>query len=416
MARVLGTKLLLPLIVAALVLAFVFTRVGDAISDKTVTAHFSRAVSVYVGTDVRILGVNVGKVTSVTPEGDSVRVEMSYDGKYDLPADAKAVIVTPTLVADRFIQLTPVYTSGTVMADDADIALPETAVPVELDRIYASLRDLTATLGPNGVNADGTLNHLVQAGAQALKGQGKRGNAMIRNLAAAAQTFGDNSGDLFDTVSQLARFTTTLGQNDRLVRAFVTDLADVSAQLAGERGQLQLLLRSVANAVGTVEGFVKNNRKALVTDVEKLTRVVTNINSERSSLDTALNVAPVAMGNLVLAYNVASGSVGSRIGISGNLFDADGFLCGIVQQSALPTASKSLACQLFKTLLTPVENQLPTIPPASPNKQAQDPAKHPTARAPTAPRTHAPRSRAQAPSSYTSEHASLSELLGGGGR
>ncbi len=35
---------------------------------KTVTAHFPRAVSVFEGTDVRVLGVNVGKVTAVIPE------------------------------------------------------------------------------------------------------------------------------------------------------------------------------------------------------------------------------------------------------------------------------------------------------------------------------------------------------------
>ncbi|NGZ99887.1 MCE family protein [Nocardioides sp. W3-2-3] len=71
---------------------------------RTVTAHFPRAVSVYAGSDVRVLGVNVGKVTAVIPEGNSVRVEMEYDAAYKIPADAKAVIVTPTLVADRFVQ------------------------------------------------------------------------------------------------------------------------------------------------------------------------------------------------------------------------------------------------------------------------------------------------------------------------
>jgi ABC-type transporter Mla subunit MlaD len=53
---------------------------------KTVTAHFPRAVSVYKGTDVRILGVTVGRVTSVVPSGNAVRVEMEYDASYKIPA------------------------------------------------------------------------------------------------------------------------------------------------------------------------------------------------------------------------------------------------------------------------------------------------------------------------------------------
>ena len=48
---------------------------------------------------------------------------------------------------------------------------------------------------------------------------------MIRNLSEAASTFGDGSGDLFDTVTSLARFTQVLATNDKVVRAFMKDLA-----------------------------------------------------------------------------------------------------------------------------------------------------------------------------------------------
>lgn len=358
-----------------LVTALWFFAVRDEAQSKTVTAHFPRAVSIYAGSDVRILGVNVGRVTAVVPEGNSVRVDMEYDAKYDVPADAKAVIVTPTLVADRFVQLTPAYQDGDkLMADGADIALPDTGVPVELDRIYASLRDLSDALGPNGVNKDGTLNHVLAAGSHALKGKGALGNQMLTNLAAAAETFGKGSGPLFDTVSQLAEFTTTLAQNDKFVRAFIKDLAGVSSQLASERTEIQQTLAAVADAVGTVKNFVHDNRDALVTDVQRLTRVMQTINSEKSSVDTALDIAPTAIGNLALAYNAKTGTIGSRIGISGNVWDTDGFLCAVVQQAGLPGKSADLACSLFKQLLEPVENQVPTIPPGNGRQAAGSPS------------------------------------------
>lgn len=350
-----------------LVSGIYFFAVEDDTETKTVTAHFPRAVSVYEGTDVRILGVNVGRVTAVTPEGDSVRVEMEYAAAYDVPADAKAVIVTPTLVADRFVQLTPAHQPGDrVMADGADIALPDTGVPVELDRIYASLRDLSEALGPNGVNKDGTLDHVLRAGARALDGRGRLGNDMLEQLSAAAETFGEGSGPLFETVTELATVTTALAQNDRFVRAFIKDLAGVSAQLADERTEIRQALASVASAVGTVKGFVKDNRAALVADVEKLTRVMQTINSEKSSIDTALRVAPTAIGNLALAFDNQTGTIGSRIGISGNVWDADAFLCAVVQNSHVPRPTADLACGLFKQLLEPAEHRLPTVPPATP--------------------------------------------------
>ena len=269
--------------------------------------------------------------------------------------DAPLKIIAATFQKNPFTILS--------LADGADIALPDTGVPVELDRIYRSLRDLSQALGPNGVNRDGTLDNLLRAGDEALSGQGERGNRMIRELSAAATTFGEGSGDLFDTVTELATFTGTLAENDRLVRAFLQDLTGVSADLADERQEISAALAAVARAVGSVEDFVGDNREALVTDVEKLTRVVKNLDSERDSLDTALTVAPVAMGNLALAFNNESNSIGSRIGIGGNVWDADGFLCGIVQQAGLPRVSADLACELFEMLLEPVTTQLPFIPP-----------------------------------------------------
>ena len=354
--------------VAVILLAATFFLVKQPDEKKTVTAHFPRAVSVYKGTDVRILGVNVGRVTAVTPEGNSVRVEMEYDPDVQLPKGAQAVVVTPTLIADRFVQITPVYTKGPALADDADIALPDTGVPVELDRIYASIRELSEALGPNGVNNDGTLNHLLEAGANALDGQGQRGNDMLRELSAAAATFGEGAGPLFDTVAELATFTNTLATNDELVRAFIKDLAGVSSSLVSERVQIQRALAAVADSVGTVKTFVQSNRKALVTDIEKLTRVMKTINSERDSLNTALDVAPVAINNLVLAYNSPTGTVGSRIGIQGNLWGADDLLCAIVQQSDMPKVSKDLACTIFKQLIEPVTSNVPS--PRSSAKQA----------------------------------------------
>ena len=50
-----------------------------------------------------------------------MKISFWYDARYKVPADAKAAILSPTLVTSRAIQLTPAYTGGPVMADDAVI-------------------------------------------------------------------------------------------------------------------------------------------------------------------------------------------------------------------------------------------------------------------------------------------------------
>src|SRR3546814_8991290 len=126
-----------------------------------------------------------------------------------------------------------------------------------------------------------------------------------------------------------------------------SDVCSSDLDLAEERDELEAALTEVAGAIGTVESFVEDNREALSTDVEKLTRVIKNIASEKDSMDLALTAGPVGIGNLVLAFDDKSGAIGSRFGFQGNVADADGFVCALVPQSKLPKAPKAPACTPF---------------------------------------------------------------------
>ena len=97
------------------------------------SAYFDNSNGIFVGDDVRILGVPVGRIEKIEPQPERVKISFWYDGKYKVPADAKAAILSPTLVTSRAIQLTPVYTGGPAMDDGAVIPQERTAVPVEWD-------------------------------------------------------------------------------------------------------------------------------------------------------------------------------------------------------------------------------------------------------------------------------------------
>ncbi len=100
-----------------------------------VVGYFTSAVGLYPGDEVRIVGVPVGKIDSIEPRAGDVKITMSIDDGVKLPADAKALIISPNLVSSRFIQLAPAYTGGPAMADGAGIGLDRTAVPVEWDEV-----------------------------------------------------------------------------------------------------------------------------------------------------------------------------------------------------------------------------------------------------------------------------------------
>jgi phospholipid/cholesterol/gamma-HCH transport system substrate-binding protein len=302
---------------------------------RHVRAEFVRAVGLYKGSDVRILGVKVGEVTAVRPAGDRVVVDMTYDDAYSVPADAKAVVVSPSVVSDRYVQLTPVYRSGPKLADDARIRLSDTAVPVELDRIFSSLDDLDVALGPQGANSSGALTRLLAVGADNLDGEGTKINRTLTDFSQAISTLSTKRDDLFGTVRNLQVFTTALAGSDSQVRAFNSDLASVADQLAGEREELALALKNLAIALGEVASFVKENRKNLTADIAGLADVTGVLAKQKDALAEVLDAGPVALSNLQNAYNPASGTLDTRDNVQ-QLDDPGLFLCSLLTSLGQP--------------------------------------------------------------------------------
>lgn len=315
-----------------------------------VTGMFSRAVGLYPGSDVRVLGVPIGTVTSVTPKGDQVAVEFEYDAAVKVPATAKAAVVAPSLVSDRYIQLFPAYTSGPVMGTGATIALDRTAVPVELDRIQQSLDDLMVALGPEGANKNGALSRLLDTGAKNLEGQGTAIHDTNRDLSLALQTLAGGKNDLFSTVKNLQSFTTTLATNDVQVRRLNADLASVSDQLAGERGDLAAMLKNLAVALNETSTFVRDNRAVIKTDIAQLTAVTTTVARQRDALAEVLKNAPAAASNLQIAYNPTSGTLDTRNNAA-QLHDPALLLCALING---PTGTGNTdLCKSLQTALKP---------------------------------------------------------------
>jgi phospholipid/cholesterol/gamma-HCH transport system substrate-binding protein len=295
---------------------------------KTLTAHFARTVGLYVHSDVRVLGVRIGEVTGIHPEGASVRVDMQYDAKYKLPANAGAVVVSPSIVSDRYVQVTPVWRSGPALPSSYELSLDRTAVPVELDQIYGAIDELDVALGPNGANRNGALSRLLDVGAQNLKGNGQLLNTTLADLSKAVQTLATSRNDLFGTVDNLQIFTTTLANSDRTVRQFNTDLADVAAQLAGERQDLGTAVRELSLALGEVATFVRDNKAGLTANIRDLASITGTLVKQRTALEEFLDNSAVALGNLQLAYNPTSGTLDTRDNNS-NQTSPNGLLCGL---------------------------------------------------------------------------------------
>ncbi len=345
-------RLLVPLVVLGFVVAAAVSVLGGTTA-RTVVAHFPRTISVYEGSDVRVLGVPVGTVTRVEPTGTDVEVTMTYDEEVKLPADAKAVIIAPSVVGDRYVQLTPAYSgTGEVLADGAELSVDQTSEPLELDQIYDSLDRLNVALGPRGANRTGALSDLLSVTADNFGGQGTTFRQTIKDFSRLSATLAGNSDELFGSVEALGGFMATLAENDQTVRQFNQSLADVSTMLEGEREELVAATRNLSVALNAVKGFVEENKDSLSRNISGLNRVSKVLVRQRAALDEILRVAPGALNNLALTYNPQAGTLDTRanFGQSIDQLEADpaALLCGFVGQ----VESSGQACDTITELLS----------------------------------------------------------------
>jgi phospholipid/cholesterol/gamma-HCH transport system substrate-binding protein len=326
------------------------------------TVYFPGALGLYAGDEVRVLGVPVGEVDSVTPDGPRVRVDLRYDADVPVPANAGAAIVAQTLVTARFVQLTPAYTGGPVLAEGAVIPEQRTVVPVEWDQVKDQVSKLAQALGPGGANRDGALSELVQAGADVGRGQGTKFRETIAALSSAVDTLSQSRGDLFGTVRNLQVFVTALRSSDELVDEFTRRLASVSTILNDNRTSLAAALADLDQAAGQVADFVQRNRDGLRTSVDDLGQVTSVLASQRSRLENILHTAPTALSNFYNIYDPASGSLTGALAASNIQSPAEMVCSGIAAASSTtPEQANSQCKQYLGPLLNLVATNYPPV-------------------------------------------------------
>src|SRR5246127_1378200 len=201
-AGIIGSLVLAVGLVAAVVGAQLYKR----LTNNTVVAYFPETNALYAGDKVVIMGIRVGGIDKIEPVGDKMKVTFHYSNKYKVPANAQAVILNPTLVASRSIQLEPPYKGGPVLADNAVISEDRTQVPVEWDDLRNNITHIIDNLGPTKDQPKGPFGDIIESYADGLAGKGKQINNTLDSLSTALTTLDEGRGDFFSVVPRLGLF------------------------------------------------------------------------------------------------------------------------------------------------------------------------------------------------------------------
>jgi phospholipid/cholesterol/gamma-HCH transport system substrate-binding protein len=239
-------------------------------------ADFPEAVLLAKEADVRLAGVNIGKVksTSLGPGGHTTRAEMEIDSRFaPIKADTRAILRQKSLLGETYVELTPGQPDTRALPDGGTLARANVDDTVELDEVFRTFDPRTrryfqewlhdsgiASIGSFGQDLNDSLGNAApffEHGAQLLR--------PLANQQLALRRVVRDTGRVFDAVSR---------ENGQL-RGLVTNgeatfsaLASRDDALADTFQILPTFLRETRATAERLERFARNT-DPLVQDLQQ---------------------------------------------------------------------------------------------------------------------------------------------------
>jgi phospholipid/cholesterol/gamma-HCH transport system substrate-binding protein len=315
------------------------------VEKNTYSAYFAETNGLFVGDEIRILGVTVGVVDKIEPQPTSSKVTFSVDKQYSVPADARAAILSPSLVTSRAIQLVPAYSAGPKLSPDASIPLNRTAVPVEWDDFRKQLEKLTDALQPTAPGGVNSVGEFINSAADNLRGEGDTARDTVIKLSEAISALGDHADDIFSTVRNLQLLVSALYSSSDLLASFNQNLASVTTVLSNTPNEVANAVKGLDQALADVRDFLTENREAMGVTFDRLGSVTTALNDSRGDIKQILHIAPTVFQNFLNIYQPAQSAMTGIIALN-NFADIPQWIC-----SSIEAASRARLARVSKLCL-----------------------------------------------------------------
>ncbi|QIS13040.1 MCE family protein [Nocardia arthritidis] len=189
-------------------------------STDSFSADFTDASGLKTGDDVRMFGVQVGKVSAIDLVGATARV--TFTVQRDRPVyDASVLAIRyQTLTGQRYLDIQQPAQPTARLGGGAHIAEAKTIPSFDITQLFNGLQPVIAQFSPAALNQ------------------------FTESILAVIQGNGSGIGPALDAIDKLSRYAT---DRQAVITALVANLSDISAQIGGKSPNLKVLLRGIAD-------------------------------------------------------------------------------------------------------------------------------------------------------------------------
>jgi phospholipid/cholesterol/gamma-HCH transport system substrate-binding protein len=292
---------------------FVWTQFGGSIpyapQGYRVKALFSETGLLVPNADVRIAGVNVGKVANVQARGVNSLVTMDVHPAYaPIPRNTLAILREKTLLGEAYVELSTGSKASGTLPDEGTIPNSQIAKTQQLDQVLASFNTPTQH----------NLQKLLIGTGEALAGRGEDLNAAIGNLgplvdqlSAVVGVLNDQSGNLRSLIANGSTVLNTLGDRSSDLQSLVTAGDQLFSTTATEDTALTrtvnalspflVALRTTLGTLNTTLGIAKPSLAALRPVAPLLTPALRELSAVTGPALSTIKAAPALLSAAKLA-------------------------------------------------------------------------------------------------------------------
>ena len=262
-------------ILATALLAMTILNV-DTEPTRSYSAVFTDAANVVAGDEVRMAGVRVGTVKSVSLyDGHEAKIGFSVAKTVAMTDRTEIQIRYRNLIGQRYLAVVPAA-GGRALAPGTTIPATRTEPALNLTTLFNGFRPLLQGLNPADVNK------LSYELVQVLQGEGGTVDTLFHRVGSLTNTLADRDTLIGRVIDNLNGTLGPIAAHDKQLSALVTNLADFLSGLSSDRGAISRSLVSINDMAGATQSLLRQVRPSLAGDIRHLGVLAEKLSSPAS--------------------------------------------------------------------------------------------------------------------------------------
>src|SRR6195952_4735541 len=269
-----GTLLLIALVAAA----FSYDQLPFIKRTSDYSAYFAEAGGIKPGSEGRVAGLEVGKVSDVELDGDKVLVDFTVRTGIALGDRTEAAIKTETVLGTKMLEVVP-RGSGNLAGP---IPLDRTTSPYDLP---SALGDLTTAI--SGLDTEQLSSSLTTL-ADTFRDTPPDLKIALEGVGRFSDTLNHRDAELRNLLANANRVTGVLAKRSDQITSLVINANALLGELLTQRQSIDALMNALTAASRQISGLVDDNRTQLKPAVDKLNGVLSILDNHKKELQRTL--------------------------------------------------------------------------------------------------------------------------------